>query len=78
MMNINSTLLSRLGKTIMFKYFQTPDNKSVAINPLHVMSITEYQMGKAYPTLVILSLTDGSKVTITNNYLDVVAELSSI
>jgi hypothetical protein len=35
-------------------------------------------MGKGYPTLVILSLTDGTKVTITNSYLDVVAELSSI
>lgn len=62
----------------MFKYFTTPDGKSVAINPLHVMSVTEYQMSKAYPTQVILSLTNGSKITITNNYLEVVAELSTI
>ena len=76
MMTINSTALSRLKRTMMFKYFQTPDNKSVAINPLHVMSVTEYQMGKQYPTQVILSLTNGSKITVTDNYLDVVAALS--
>jgi len=60
----------------MFKYFTTPEGKSVAINPLHVMSITEYQMGKSYPTMVILSLTNGSKVTVTDNYMETVASLS--
>jgi hypothetical protein len=60
----------------MFKYFTTPDNKSVAINPLHVMSITEYSLGKQYPTQVILSLTNGDKITIIDNYLEVVASLS--
>jgi hypothetical protein len=60
----------------MFKYFTTQDNKSVAINPLHVMSITEYQVGKQYPKTVILSLTNGEKVFITDNYLEVVASLS--
>ena len=76
MMTTNSILLSRLGKTTMFKYFTTPEGKSVAINPLHVMSITEYQMGKSYPTMVILSLTNGSKVTVTDNYMETVASLS--
>ena len=62
--------------TNMFKYFTTADNKSVAINPLHVMSITEYKPGKQFPTQVILSLTNGEKISITNDYLDVVASLS--
>jgi len=60
----------------MFKYFTTPEGKSVAINPLHVMSITEYQMSKSFPTVVILSLTNGSKVTVTDNYMETVASLS--
>jgi len=76
MMTTNSKLLSHLGKITMFKYFTTPEGKSVAINPLHVMSITEYQMGKSYPTMVILSLTNGSKVTVTDNYMETVASLS--
>lgn len=76
MMNISSTLSSRLGKITMFKYFTTPDGKSIAVNPLHVMSITEYQMSKAYPVMVILSLTNGDKITITDNYMEVVASLA--
>jgi len=76
MMTINSILSSRLGKITMFKYFTTPEGKSVAINPLHVMSITEYQMSKSFPTVVILSLTNGSKVTVTDNYMETVASLS--
>ena len=76
MMTTNSKLLSHLGKITMFKYFTTPEGKSIAINPLHVMSITEYQMSKAYPTLVILSLTNGDKITITDNYMEVVASLA--
>jgi hypothetical protein len=62
----------------MFKYFTTPNGKSISINPLHVMSVTEYQISKAYPTLVILGLTNGEKITITDNYLEVVAALSSM
>ena len=69
-------LLPQLKTMKMFKYFTTQDNKSVAVNPLHVMSITEYQMGKQYPKSVILSLTNGEKITITDNYLEVVASLS--
>jgi hypothetical protein len=60
----------------MFKYFTTADGTSVAVNPLHVMSITEYQLGKQYPKWVILNLTNGDKITIIDNYLEVVATLS--
>jgi hypothetical protein len=33
-------------------------------------------MGKQYPKSVILSLTNGEKITITDNYLEVVSALS--
>lgn len=60
----------------MFKYFTTIEGNSIAVNPLHVMSVTEYQLGKQYPKSVILNMTNGDKITITDSYLDVIPRLT--
>lgn len=60
----------------MFKYLTQVDGKSVAVNPLHVMSITEFQLAKSYPKQTVLALTNGERITVTDNYLEVVAALS--
>lgn len=69
--------LSPTLKTMkMFKYFTTIEGNSIAVNPLHVMSVTEYQLGKQYPKSVILNMTNGDKITIADNYLEVVSRLT--
>ena len=60
----------------MFKYFTTIAGKSIAINPLHVMHVSEYVLTK--PNWVTLTMTNGEKLNIANPYLDVVASLSQV
>lgn len=62
----------------MFKYFTKADGQSVAINPLHVMSIVEHQPSRQHQKEVALSLTDGQLVFIKESYLEVVSALSAI
>jgi len=60
----------------MFKYFTTLQGNSIAINPLHVMHVSEYVLTK--PNWVTLTMTNGEKLNIANPYLDVVASLSQV
>ena len=60
----------------MFKYFTTLQGKSIAINPLHVMHIMEYTLSR--PGSVILNMTNGEKINITDPYLEVVNSLSVV
>lgn len=60
----------------MFKHFTQADGQTVAINPLHVMSIIEHQPSRQHPKQVALSLTDGQLVFIKESYLEVVTALS--
>lgn len=60
----------------MFKYFTTIAGKSIAINPLHVMHISEYTLSK--PVGISLTLTNGEKVYILGRYEEVISSLSTI
>jgi hypothetical protein len=61
----------------MFKELTGPDGATVAVNPLHVMRISTYHLGKAYPKHTKLDFTNGAYQIVVEDY-DYVVDLLTI
>lgn len=62
----------------MIKEFTTTTGKPVAINVLHVCSITQTQYGKQYPKQTEIALTNGERVFLSDDYDYVVETLGAV